>query len=104
MSKYWGCYEIHKEMIVDIAKQLVIMITITIVWVFDVKKDAYELSDPFAKVGPPQADNNSSSSPENFHKNIFFAKSFDGNILFSYFKLSNKPLIIILMHTRRTNI
>ena len=47
-------------MILEITKQTGILITMKIVWVLDVKKVAYELSCPFAKVGAPQADNDSS--------------------------------------------
>ena len=43
-----------------------------IVWVLYVKKVAYELNGPFAKVGAPQADNDSSNPPENIHKKTFF--------------------------------
>ena len=55
------------------------MLTITnrIVRVLDVKKVADELSGAFVKVGAPQADNDNSNPPENFHKNVFLAKSFD---------------------------
>ena len=45
------------------------MITMRIVWVLDVKKVAYEVFGPFAKV----------KAPENVHKNIFLAKSLDWN-------------------------
>ena len=45
-------------------------------WVLDVKKVAYELSGPFAKVGAPQADNDSSKPPEMFHKKVFLTKFF----------------------------
>ena len=48
-----------------------------IVRVLDITKVANELSGPFAKVGAPQTDNDSSSPPEIFHKNIFDAESFD---------------------------
>ena len=44
--------------------------------VLDVKKVANELSGPFAKVGAPQADNDSSNPPEIFHKHVFLAKKF----------------------------
>ena len=63
------------------------MITMRIVWVLDVKKVANELSSPFAKVGAPRSDNDNSNPPENFHKNVFPAKSFDWNTLYSYRKL-----------------
>ena len=45
-----------------------------IVWALDVKKVAYELPGPFAKVGTPQADNGSSDPPETFHKIAFLLK------------------------------
>ena len=51
-------------------------------------KVAYEPSGPFAKVGGPQANNDSSKPPVKFHKKIL-AKSFDLNILHSYRKLNN---------------
>ena len=57
------------------------------VWVLDGKKVAFELSDPFAKVEAPQADNDSSNPPEIFHKKFFFALSYDWNILYSYREL-----------------
>ena len=66
MSKYSQCYEIHKEMILEIMKQRVIRTIMRIVWVLDVKKVANELSGPFAKAGAPQADNDSSNPPEIF--------------------------------------
>ena len=53
------------------------MITMRNVRVMDVNKVVNELSCPYAKVGAPQADNDSSNPPENFHKNVFIAKSFD---------------------------
>ena len=49
-------------------------------WVLDVNRVAIELSDPFAKVGAPQADNKSSNSQDCFHKNVFLATNFDWNI------------------------
>ena len=52
-----------------------------IVWVLNVKKAAYELSGPVAKVGAPQADNDSSNPPENFRETVSLAKSVDWNIL-----------------------
>ena len=60
------------------------MITMGIVWVLDIKKVAYELSGPFAKVGPPQADNGSNKPPENFRKKNVFFNSFDLNKLYIY--------------------
>ena len=57
------------------------MITKRILWVLGVKKVAYKLSGPFAKIGAPQADNDSNNHPEIFHKNVFLAKSFYLNIL-----------------------
>ena len=50
MSKYLLCYEIYAAMILKIAKQRVIKITTSIVWVLDVEKVAYELSGHFAKI------------------------------------------------------
>ena len=47
------------------------MIITGFMWVFDVKKVAYELSGHFAKFGDPQADINNSNTPEMFHKNAF---------------------------------
>ena len=70
MNKYLRCYKIYKEIILEIAKQVLIMKTMRIVWVLDVKKVAYELSGPFA----PQADNDSSSPPEDFHKTFLSLK------------------------------
>ena len=43
----------------------------------DFKKVAYELSGPLIKFGAQQADNSSSNLHGKFHKNDFFAKSFD---------------------------
>ena len=62
-------------MILEITKQRVIMIIMRTVKVFVVKKVAYELSGPYVKVVAPQADNDSSNPPENFHKNIFLSQS-----------------------------
>ena len=62
-------------MILEITEQKVIMITLRIVCVLSVKKVANELSGSFAKVGAPQADNNSSNLPKIFHKNVFLAES-----------------------------
>ena len=67
MSKYLRCYKIFKEMILEVMKHRVIMKTMEIVRLLDVKKVAYELPGPFAKVGAPHAGNDSSSFPENFH-------------------------------------
>ena len=52
-------------------------IAMRIVRVMDVKKVAYELSSPFANVGAPHAENGCSNLPENFHKHVFPAGSFD---------------------------
>ena len=87
MSKYLRCYEIYKEMILEIPKQGVIILTLSIAWVLDFEKVAYELSGSFAKVRTPPANNNSSSPSEDYHKNIFLDKSFDWNILYRYHKL-----------------
>ena len=65
---------------------------------------ANELSGNFAKVGAPQADNDSSNSPEIFHTNIFLAKHFDRNTLFNYSKLYFQPSSVLSLHTRRQNI
>ena len=51
MSKHLRRFEIYKEIIVKRTKQRGIMITKRVVWVFDVNKVAYEVSDPFDKVG-----------------------------------------------------
>ena len=59
------------------------MIKMRIVSVLDVKKVAYRMSGPFAKVWAPQADNDSSKTPETFHKNVFLAESFDWNTLYT---------------------
>ena len=67
----------------EITKQGVIMITIWIVWALEVNKLAYQLSDFFAKVGTPQAHNDSRNLPKNIHKNIFLLKNFDWSILYS---------------------
>ena len=45
----------------------------TFVWVFDVKKVAYDLSGLFAKVRIPQADNDTNNPPKIFHRNVFLA-------------------------------
>ena len=74
-----------------------------IVLVMNVKKVAYELSGPSAKVGAAPADNDSSNPLENLNKNIFIAKSFDWNILYSYQKLLDWHFIVVSMHTRRQN-
>ena len=86
-------------MTLDITKQRVLLKTISIVQVSDVKEVAYELSGPFSKVGASQADNDSSHPPENFNRNVFLAKIFDRKILYSYCKIFNKLLLNILMHT-----
>ena len=65
-KKLWS-YEIYKEMILEMTKQRVIMINMRIVWLFDIKKIAYELTGSFAKVRAPQADKDS-INPENLHK------------------------------------
>ena len=89
MSKYLRCHAIYKEKVLDITKQGAMMITMRIVLVLGVKKVAFELSVPFATVGAQQADNDSINPPENGHKNVFLAKSFESNILYSYRKLLN---------------
>ena len=77
MNKYLRGYEIFNEMILELAKQKVIMATMRNVCVLDVKKIANEQSVSFAKVGAPQADIDSSNSPDFFfHKNVFRAKLF----------------------------
>ena len=77
MSKFLRCYRIFRKMILEVTKQTVIMIAKRNVLVMDVKIVAFELSDPFAKVGAQQADNgNSSSPPEVFHTSVFLAESF----------------------------
>ena len=63
-------------MILEILKQRLAMLTMSSLWVLDVKKVKYELFGPLAEVGAPQADNDSSNPPENFHKNVFLVKSF----------------------------
>ena len=69
-----------------------------------VKKEAYELSGPFNKVGAPEADSDSSNPLEKFHESIFLVKNCDLNILYSARTLFNTHLLIISMHTRRQNI
>ena len=59
MSKYFQCYEIYKNMILEITKQRVVMIIMMTAWILYVKKVAYEMSGHFAKVWAPQADNDS---------------------------------------------
>ena len=76
-------------MILEVIKQRLLMITMRTVCVLDVKKITYELSAPFVKVGAPQAHNDSSNPPENFKYNVFLAKSFYLNTLYSYCKLFN---------------
>ena len=71
MRKYLWCYGICKAKILEITKQIVIKITMKIVRVLDVKKVVYDLSGPFAKIGAPEADNDSSSRPENFLQKSF---------------------------------
>ena len=56
------------EKILEVTKQRVIATTM--------RKVAHEKSDPFARVGDPQAEIANSSSPEDFHYNVFVAKSF----------------------------
>ena len=73
-SQCLRCYEIYKEMILEVTKHRVI--TVRILVILDVIKVAYELSGPFAQIEAPQADNSSSTSPENFNKNVFFAETF----------------------------
>ena len=68
-------------MILEITKQRAIMITMRIVWVFDVKKVKKELPGPYVKVGPPQADKDSNYPPEIFHRSVFLAENFDWNTL-----------------------
>ena len=77
MSKYLRCYEIYKEMILEITKQGVIMITLRIVRVLDIKKVAYELAGPSAEIVSPQANNDSSNPQEKIHKNVSLGKSFN---------------------------
>ena len=72
MDKYLRCYDVYKEMIPEITKQRVAMITMTIVLVMDVKKVANKLSGPFAQVGAQQADSDSIKPLNIFHKNAFF--------------------------------
>ena len=63
------------------------MINMRIVCVFlTFIKVASELSGPFAKIEAPQAGKDCSNPPEFFHKNVFLAKSFYWNILYSYGK------------------
>ena len=50
------------------------MTTNKVVWVFDVKKLAYELSGIFAKVGVPQADNDPAILLKFFTKTFFLIK------------------------------
>ena len=73
-------HETDKETIVEITTLRVIMLTLWVGRVLDVKKVAYELSGPCAKVGAPQGDSDS-SNPENLHKNVFLTKNFVLNIL-----------------------
>ena len=78
MGKYLRCDKSYKEMIQEITKQRVIMITMSIMGVFEVKKVGYEMSGHFAKVGAPQAQADN---------NVFHTKRFDLNLLFSYCKI-----------------
>ena len=94
MNKYLRWYEIHKELILEITKQIVIMITMKIVWVTH-EKVANELSGPFAKVGTPQADNDYSNPPANFHKcwlkyNIYLSQ----NILLIFLDYTNTHKVV----------
>ena len=70
-------------------KRKVILVTMRIEWVLDIKKVEYELSVPYEKVGALQADNDTSNPPENVHKNVSLVRSFDWNILYSFCKLFN---------------
>ena len=58
-------------------------------WVFDVMKVACEQFGPYAKVGVPQANNDSGSSPGKFHKNVILSKGFDWKKLYSCHELFN---------------
>ena len=51
MTKYLRRYRIYMGTSVEIKKQGVVMLTIRILWVLDVKKEAYDLYFPSAKVG-----------------------------------------------------
>ena len=81
MGKYLGCCEIYKDMILEMTKKWVIVITKRIRWVLHGKNVAYELTGPFDKVWAPQANNDSSNPPEHCYTSIFLAESFDLNIL-----------------------
>ena len=50
----------------------------------DVKKVEYKMIHPFAKVGDPKADNDSSNQSEKTHKTVFLAKIFNLNMPYSY--------------------
>ena len=76
-------------MSLEITKQRVIITIKRVTLVFDVEKVAYELSGLFAIVGAPQADNDSSSPPGNFNKNVFLTQRFHWNLLYSYSKFIN---------------
>ena len=102
-SKYFRCYEIYKEMILEITKRRVIMKTKRIIQILVVKKVTYELTGPVAKIGAPQADNDSSDPPEIFHKNVFLTKTFDLIILYSCWKMFNQPFLIVSVQIRRAN-
>ena len=83
MSNYLHCYEIYEGMNLEIKKQRVIKIFVSIVWVLDVKKVACEQASPFANVGASQADNDNSNPPEIFNKKNFLAV-IDWAVLYSY--------------------
>ena len=70
---------------------------------FYVENEANELSGPSAKAGAPQADKDSGKPPEMFHKNVFLAKSFNWNILFSYHEVFNECFLFLSKHTIRQN-
>ena len=61
------------------------------------------VANELAKVGAPQADKDSSNYPENFHINVFLAKSFDWNTLYSYGEVINESFLVVSMHTIRQN-
>ena len=72
ISKYLRCDNVYKEKILEITKKRVIMITLRIVLVLDVKKAANELCGPFVKVGAPHADIDSSNPPGFFSQKHSF--------------------------------
>ena len=78
------------------------MITMRILRVLDVEKVAYELSGSFARVGAPQADNDT-KGPEDFHKNIFLVKTFDLHLLYSYQKIFNYLFLFTSRPTGQQN-